>query len=107
MECLAAAQKVLEGSSCPACAERAGGWPGGKAAHPAGRLDDDGDGQVDVVGVDQAHRHARVARKSRMHRVVRQHLRGARAAMILTLRFWRAVIGCRCHDSKYSPQYTC
>ena len=38
-------------------------------------LDDDGDGQVHVVRVDQAHREARVPGKRAVHRALPQHLR--------------------------------
>lgn len=50
------------------------GDTGGWGAHPAGILDDGGDGQHDVVGVDQAHGAAGVACKCAVHRVVGQDL---------------------------------
>ena len=39
-------------------------------------LDDDGDRQVHVVRVDQAHREARVAGERAVHRALTQHLTG-------------------------------
>jgi hypothetical protein len=44
-------------------------------AYPSRSLNDDGDGQVHVVGVDKAHGHPRVAGKRRMHSIVCQNLR--------------------------------
>ena len=49
-------------------------WPSRPEAHLSGCLDDDGDGKVDIVGVDKAHCATGVACKCCVHCIVRQHL---------------------------------
>lgn len=53
---------------------KAKGGDQGTRAHPAGGLDDDGDGQIHVVCVDKPNRHSSVACKRRVYCIVSQHL---------------------------------
>ena len=60
----------------------------------SGCLDDNRDGQVDVVRVDQAHRAPSVAGKGGMNCIMRQHLRQRQLSRTFE-RVSSAVQGCR------------